>query len=124
MESGEIHRHRVLIVDDEPGIRSLLRAAFTRAGFEVRTAPGVPEAMTICASETFDAVLSDVRMPGQSGYDLVCWLTARYPGTRVMLMSGFDPDCGACAAAAKCPLLRKPFLPDQAIAEIRFLLAA
>jgi two-component system response regulator PrrA len=54
---------RILIVDDEAAITRLLSAAFTCAGYEVRTASDGIEAKTICESESFSAVLSDVRMP-------------------------------------------------------------
>jgi DNA-binding NtrC family response regulator len=116
------HR-RILIVDDERTIRALLTAAFTNAGYEVRSAASGAEAMKICASERFDVVLSDVRMPGMNGHELVRRIMVQHPDTRFCLMSGFDlerEDCGR--APQQCTLLLKPFRPSQAVALITQIL--
>ena len=69
---------RILIVDDEIGIRSLLAAAFAEAGYDVLTAADGAEAMALCASsELFDVVLSDVIMPLVNGHDLIRWIMNR-----------------------------------------------
>src|SRR5689334_25423914 len=65
--------HSILIVDDESSIRSLLTATFTSAGYDVRAAPNVAAAMELCGIRSFDVVLTDVRMPGLTGHDLVRW---------------------------------------------------
>jgi len=100
---------RILIVDDEAAIRSLLATAFEKAGYEVRTAPDGPEALTLCDAESFDAVLSDVVMPRMNGHDLARWIAARHPHTRLVLMSGFDIGCQNCPTAPHCQFLSKPF---------------
>jgi len=112
------HTPRILIVDDEPGIRKLLDAAFKREGYEVRVAANGPEAMTACESQSFDVLLSDVKMPGGvNGHQLVRWVVARAPATRFVLMSGFDDvQCETCALAPEpCSVLPKPFLPKVAV---------
>jgi DNA-binding NtrC family response regulator len=109
---------RILIVDDEPGIRKLLSATFQRDGYGVRVASSGPEAMAICESETFDILLSDVRMPGGvNGHQLARWLVTRSPETRCVLMSGFDDcNCEGCGVSAQpCLLLGKPFPPKKAV---------
>ena len=100
---------RILIVDDEAAIRSLLATAFEKAGYEVRTAPDGPEALTLCDAEPFDAVLSDVVMPRMNGHDLARLIAERHPQTRMVLMSGFDLGCQKCAYAPRCKFLPKPF---------------
>jgi CheY-like chemotaxis protein len=67
---------RVLIVDDEPAIRKLLSLAFVRAGYDVRTAADPYKAIEACVSESFDAILSDVQMPGMDGHALVRWVAS------------------------------------------------
>ena len=107
---------RVLIVDDESAIRSLLAKAFTRAGHEVRTAAHVREAMELCTAEHFDALLSDVRMPDTDGHELVRWVVRSYPRIRCILMTGFDDvDCRDCPFVARCRFLAKPFKPTDAV---------
>ncbi len=114
---------RILIVDDEGAIRSLLSAAFSMAGYHVRTA-GVPsEAMRLCAEESFDIVLSDVVMPEMDGHELARWIANRYPATRTVLMSGFDSGCHECPLAGRCVLLPKPFRPSEAVSVVGRALA-
>ena len=100
---------RILIVDDEAPIRSLLATAFEKAGYDVRTAPDGPEAVELCTGESFDAVLSDVVMPRMNGHDLARWIAERHPRTRLVLMSGFDLGCQQCPYAPRCQFLPKPF---------------
>ncbi len=106
---------RILIVDDEAAIRSLLATAFERAGYDVRTAPDGPEAVALCDAEPFDAVLSDVVMPKMNGHDLARWIAARQPETRLVLMSGFDLGCQQCPYAPRCQFLPKPFRLREAL---------
>jgi DNA-binding NtrC family response regulator len=113
-----MERRRILIVDDEPGICKLLTAVFTRAGYDVRVAGGGSEAMATCTAEHFDAILSDVMMPGMDGHELARWVARNQPDTRSILMSGFDPfGCESCGMSLHaCLLLPKPFSAKQAIA--------
>lgn len=115
---------RILIVDDEPAIRKLLGAVFTGAGYEVRIAGSGPEAMAVCESESFDALLSDVRMPGMNGHELVRWVVVRHPAIRTVLMSGYDDiACQGCGIAPQpCWLLPKPFHPKDAVSTVTQLL--
>lgn len=116
---------RILIVDDEPGIRKLLAMSFKREGYDVRVAASGSEAMAVCESESFDVMLSDVKMPGGvNGHQLVRWLVLRSPSTRIVLMSGYDDiACENCGLAPQpCSLLAKPFVPKAAIELINGLL--
>ncbi len=107
---------RILVVDDEGGIRLLLSHAFTRAGHEVRTAAHPREAMALCASEHFDVLLSDVKLPEMNGHELVRWAVRSYPHIRCILMTGFDDvDCQECPFLSRCRLLAKPFDPKDAV---------
>lgn len=116
---------RILIVDDEPGIRKLLAVSFKREGYDVRVAASGSEAMTVCESESFDVMLSDVRMPGGvNGHQLVRWVVGRCPATRFVLMSGFDEiQCEHCGLTSQpCSLLPKPFVPKAAVELVNGLL--
>jgi len=100
---------RILIVDDEAAIRSLLETAFERHGYEVRTASNGAEAVDLCGIESFDAVVSDVVMPGMNGYDLARWIAQQNPQTRMVLMSGYDAGCQDCSCSPRYQFLPKPF---------------
>ncbi len=100
---------KILIVDDEPSILALLRIVFTHEGYEVLTAAGPKAAMDLCESQTFDIVLSDVRMPGMDGHALARWIATKQPSVRTVLMSGYDLECQQCPLAPRCALVRKPF---------------
>ena len=106
----------ILIVDDEDGIRSLLEVSFMNGGYEVRTAKDGLEAVKLCESNAFDAVLSDVRMPGLSGHELARWLADARPAIRFFMMTGWDSGCEDCPIAGRCVLLTKPFYPKDAVA--------
>jgi CheY-like chemotaxis protein len=110
--------NRILIVDDEPAIRSVLSLVFVRAGYDVRTAADAFKAIELCSSEPFDAILSDVQMPGMDGHSLVRWVAATYPNVRPALMSANEIHCGNCPLEGRCKLLRKPFNPNYAVALI------
>ena len=82
---------KILIVDDESGVRNLLRLAFSRAGYEVTAVASGLEAISQCSAGNFDVLLSDVRMPQMDGHELARWVAAHYPHTKTVLMSGYDP---------------------------------
>jgi DNA-binding NtrC family response regulator len=110
---------RILIVDDEPAIGALLRAAFERAGYAVQVAASVADAQQACSVEEFDAVLSDVLLPDGNGHDLMRWILTWQPHAVTALMSGFDAGCEAgCPFSPRCHLLRKPLPPREAVAVI------
>jgi DNA-binding NtrC family response regulator len=114
---------RILIVDDEKSILSLLSASFCMAGYEVRTAADGAEAMLRLQSEDFDAVLTDVTMPRMNGHELARWVAREYPRIETTLMSGYDSGCEDCPITGRCRRLAKPFRPSEAVALIGRVLA-
>jgi two-component system, NtrC family, nitrogen regulation response regulator NtrX len=79
---------RILIVDDEPGTLSSLSHALALEGYVALTASAAERALDLLKSETVDAVLSDVVMPGMDGLALLRELRQRAPGAPVVMMSG------------------------------------
>jgi DNA-binding response OmpR family regulator len=63
-------KKRVLAVDDDPTALNALRQILTQKGYDVTTAAGGAEALSLIASQDFDLALLDVLMPGTSGYDV------------------------------------------------------
>ena len=85
-------RHTVLVVDDEPDLRSLVSNVLTEYGYKVITASSAARAIALLANmETPpDLLLTDVVMPGMSGPMLADELIAKSAGARVLFMSGYD----------------------------------
>ncbi len=115
--------HRIMIVDDEPQVRLLLSRIFARAGYDVTVAATAFEAMASCENKTFNAVLSDVDMPGMNGHELARWIASNHPKTLCVLMSAFGNDCEECPFVSRCILLRKPFDPKHGVALITDMLS-
>ena len=80
----------VLIVDDHRNTRESLAIGMAVAGFETETAASAPEALACAARREFDAVVSDVRMPGIDGIALCRALRAAWPGVRLILMTAYE----------------------------------
>jgi DNA-binding NtrC family response regulator len=80
---------KVLVVDDEVGMLTLLRNYLTREGYEVHTAPSGETALQFLEEHDFDVVLTDLRMGGMDGLALVREIHATRPETQVVLMTAF-----------------------------------
>lgn len=84
---------RVLVVDDEFDLRQIIKENLAGAGYSVSTAADPAEALNAMQSEKFELLISDLVMPGEmDGAALASEVTARYPGTRILLMSGFADE--------------------------------
>src|SRR5215469_8394101 len=99
---------RILIVDNENAIRKMLSAAFSRAGYVVRTAANASEAMKLLGIERVDALLSGAALNSISGHDLVRWVATHHPTVTCFLISAYhERDCQSCPFASGCTLLIK-----------------
>jgi len=107
---------RVLIVDDEDTIRKLLKSRLEREGYDVATASSADEAQTAFTSggET-GVVVTDVRMPGKDGFELMSWVRNRAPNTRVIVITGHGEKTLAVKAlrTGAADYLEKPFDLDE-----------
>jgi two-component system, NtrC family, sensor kinase len=84
---------KILIVDDEPAIRKLIGRYLVDAGYECQFAETVASAKEILASSTFDLLLSDLKMPGESGLDLIRFAKKQYPQMGRVMITGYgSPD--------------------------------
>jgi CheY-like chemotaxis protein len=99
---------RVLVVDDEYLVLLLTASMLEDLGCEVETALNGTEALAKLSSEPrVEVLISDVNMPGMSGYELAERATRIRPGLRVVLLSGADTDPHGL------PFIRKPFVQDD-----------
>jgi PAS domain S-box-containing protein len=97
---------RVLVVDDEPSVRALCGRMLRSLGYDVVEATGPADAMSL--SEPAALLVADVMMPGLSGPELARRLRGRWPGLRVLHVTG-DPNDVQLSDATEAVLLRKPF---------------
>lgn len=109
---------KILVVDDEEGLRMTLAANLELEGFEVVEAESAERALEILAKEDFDLVLSDIRMPGRSGIDLVRELRNIRADLPVILMTAFTAEDGLDEATRNgvFTVLTKPFHFDHGMA--------
>ncbi len=89
---------RILIVDDEEGIRRLLGYMLQAQGYETVLASDARDARVKLAEQPFALILCDVNMPGESGMDLVRDILQQYPHTAVIMVTGLDSSVLANAA--------------------------
>jgi len=82
----------VLIVDDEPRILSALHRTLRREGYELLTAETVERALEVVERTPVDCVLSDHRMPGMSGLELLERVAARCPAAGRLLITGWNVE--------------------------------
>jgi DNA-binding NtrC family response regulator len=77
----------LLIVDDEKGQREILTMILRKEGYDTVDVPGVPEAVELLARQEFDLILTDLKMQGQSGLDLLEQVISEDPQQCVIMMT-------------------------------------
>ena len=105
----------VLVVDDEPGMRTALQANFQRDGWRVETAGGASEAIRKFAQNRFPLVVTDVRMPDGDGLQVMRSVRTSAPQTAVILLTAFGsvPEAVEAIHGGACDYLTKPISFDQ-----------
>ena len=78
---------RILVVDDEPSIRTVLSAHLRRFGYEVETAKEGGAAISAMQESLFHLVVSDIKMPVVDGMALLNWVSTHQPGLPVILIT-------------------------------------
>ncbi len=105
----------VLIVDDERSMRDFLKILLEKEGHEVTTAESGEKALKISAKQTVDVVVSDIRMPGMTGIELLETLKADSPELPIILITAFaSPDDAVLAMKnGAFDYISKPFNVDE-----------
>jgi DNA-binding NtrC family response regulator len=105
----------VLVVDDEPGMRTALQASFQRVGWHVETAAGSLEALRKFSASAFPLVVTDVRMPDGDGLNLMHQVRHSNPSTAVIVLTAFGnvPEAVKAIQGGACDYLTKPVSFEQ-----------
>ena len=116
----ETNRRKILIVDDEASVSRTLERILKRIQQECLLAFSAEEARRIMKEETFDLILCDNRLPGESGMDLIGHVFSEYPETAVIMVSGVeDPDVVEKALELGAyGYIVKPFKPSEVIINV------
>ncbi|MDZ7685369.1 MAG: response regulator [Gammaproteobacteria bacterium] len=113
----------VLIVEDEPAMLRLTKRILDTFGYKILTAASPKEALQTADQYRgqLDLLVTDVVMPGMNGRDLAASLVDRYPGLRVLFMSGYTADVIAHRGVldASATFIQKPFARDALAAKVR-----
>ena len=112
--SGRGTRGRVLVVEDEAYVRDSLVEILRARGFDASGAATVKDALELLSRMPVDAVLSDLRMPGEDGLQLVRRMQSTTPDVPVLILTGHGTVASAveCLRAGATDYVLKPVEPD------------
>ena len=80
---------RVLVVDDEVNLRFAIERGLRKAGHYADSASTVRQAIERLRSQPYDTVVTDLRMPGGDGLELIQWLGSYSPSTKILVISAY-----------------------------------
>ena len=112
---------RILLIDDEPAVREGIERTLRSAGYAVQTAATGEEGLTLARGGVFDVILSDMRMPGISGLDLLRQLRDSKIDAAFIIMTGFGTVDTAVEAMkmGAVDFVQKPFFRDELLMRVR-----
>ena len=106
---------KILVVDDDPVIGKSFDRVLSGKGYAVINAPTGEAAIEKLATEDYDLVVTDIRMPGMSGLDVAETVRAKQPWMPVLIITGYGSDDSEARARAAgvTEFLRKPLSPEM-----------
>lgn len=111
---------RILVVDDDPAVATMLGRSLSRHGFAIDTARSPEEALARAGETAYDAALMDLVMPGQNGTELAAALRESIPGLPVAVLTGYSNSPLITAAQrAGVAVFAKPVVIDEIVAFLR-----
>jgi len=111
---------KVMFVDDEEGVRISWNRYLSEHGFDVSTAEDGAKAISKLRNEDVDVVVSDLKMPGVDGIQLLEWIHAKRPETQFILLTGYGSEDveRAVRRLGAFEYLNKPISPDTLAAVV------
>jgi DNA-binding response OmpR family regulator len=110
----------VLVVDDEPLTRDALKAHLEQEGFAVDVAADGEEGLGMILAGAYDAVITDLVMPGMSGEEMLRKALAEKGATRALIICAGDSSTSALGGSVR--VLQKPFAMPEMAAALRAVL--
>jgi PAS domain S-box-containing protein len=126
-EPGVERKGRILLVDNDPQVLSILGEMLKDAGHHVLPVPSGPEALRVFVPSGFDLVITNVGMPEMSGWDVAEQLRARDPNVPVIFITGWglqEEDQARCRRLGITALLFKPVPPPELHRKVQVAMAA
>jgi putative two-component system response regulator len=116
-----IQRETILVVDDESGIRTLLKQSLQSSGYYCLEAGGASEALDIIQNNHIDLALLDINMPGKSGQELLDDLITGYPDSAVIMLTAITDNnvCIDCMQHGAYDYITKPFNPRELVVRVK-----
>ena len=120
-------KNRILVVDDDEGIALFLKQSLHELApeYDVQTARAAREALAAMSRQPFDLLVTDLRMPGIDGLELMRRVRERYPRMRLILITGYGDERVEAQAyqIGACRYFNKPFRVEELLTAIRQALA-
>ncbi|MEO7453694.1 MAG: response regulator [Fimbriimonadales bacterium] len=117
--------HKILVVDDEEQVRSVIQQILETFGYEVVVAVDGQEGLQLALTDdTLDLVLTDVVMPVMGGFDMVTSLLQEKPDLEVIFMSAYtgDEQLAEQVSSGRARFLAKPFKPSELDRKVKLAL--
>lgn len=126
LQKSRAMKPSIVLVDDNEELLFSLTRTFRKAGFEVSPAPDAETALAKYLEARPDLVVTDLRLPGLSGLDLLRHVRERYPTVPVLIITAYgDEDTSVAARAMGAyALLTKPVFREELLSTVRRALAA
>jgi len=117
---------RILVIDDDANLLSILAEMLTTAGYEVVEASNGKDGVRLYRQALFDLVVTDLLMPEKDGLEVVMELRKDFPQVKIITLSGGgaygDSSLETSKALGAARTLRKPFMEDQLLEAVREVL--
>ncbi|MBN2289797.1 MAG: response regulator [Candidatus Glassbacteria bacterium] len=118
-------KKKILIVDDDEQVLAMLNELLEEEGYLIEISPGGEDALSKVAGKNYHLVISDVRMPGIDGFEVLQRVKDLHRKTKVILMTGYtdDYDISDALILGADDYITKPFDVDKVVLTINNLLA-
>ena len=112
---------KILVIDDEPIVRTSCIRPLSPEGYEVKSASSGKEALELLENEPFNLVLLDLKMPDMDGIEVLKKIKDTWPDTKVVMITGYSTVETAVKTLklGAFNYLEKPFMPDTLLETVK-----